>query len=934
MSALGVSVMASIAEALASIAPLPYLVADDVSWRVVAANEKAEQLYGGSPVGVALESLLTLDGERAVERAVWRAQTSDEPVDLFFERRDGTLAEVLARAQRLEFGGCTASLIVLEDVSHARLLARSLATAGTERRSLLDALGLGVAELDSSGRILEHNRFGPVEVLFPGGITGRNFFLDIAAGPHAREVFQKYQAWANAIIDAPFREAFEFELGRHVVEAELLAGGFSTCDAIVRLSNVTDRREAEAELRRQTLRAEDEARRSRLVYQTSNLLHQTLDLTDVLETAVAETGRLLGASKCQIAFVDATGGVTIAHEYVRTPLDSSQGLVATFDLLPATAEAIRTLQPVIVEDSRASSTLSASDILGRSGAASAIVAPIAIRREPRGVMTILQSDRTRSWTTGDVELAMSVASQVGLAIGHSEIHERVRRQAEREAIVGRLAVTIHAAASLDDALTRAAHTLLGTLDADGVSVLCRSIQDDEERAWCWERSNDGSVVPVDVTACALGSRAREALEKGTDGDDASLILSTFTARDGIDGVLAIRFRSPEADSDARALVEAVSVHVGIAVGAATLLKAVTSAKQVWEGTFDSLPDGVVVIDSAFAIVRSNHAFARLLKSQNKGLVGLPLTRLLSDATGAAIRDAVALVESGHRSAQIEIEDSNLARWLAVSVSRLETSPSPSFIITIRDITRERTIAEHLAQSSKMASIGQLATGVAHEINTPLATIAGSAQSLERQLSSIGMLRDSERWPAIRERLDAIVEQSFRCKRITRDLLDFAAPTRPKIQECDLGSVVSGAIESLARERATERIRIRESGTKTPILTDPELVGQILINLVSNGLDAIELKPNGKLSVEIRHLAREARIAVKDTGTGIAPDDLERIFDPFYTTKPPGRGTGLGLSISRSIVARLGGRLAATSRPGRGATFTVTLPRKQTAEASD
>ena len=98
MSALGVSVMASIAEALASIAPLPYLVADDVSWRVVAANERAEELYGGSLVGVALESLLTLDGERAVERAVWRAQTSDEPVDLFFERRDGTLAEVRARA--------------------------------------------------------------------------------------------------------------------------------------------------------------------------------------------------------------------------------------------------------------------------------------------------------------------------------------------------------------------------------------------------------------------------------------------------------------------------------------------------------------------------------------------------------------------------------------------------------------------------------------------------------------------------------------------------------------------------------------------------------------------------------------------------------------------------------------------------------------------
>ncbi len=231
----------------------------------------------------------------------------------------------------------------------------------------------------------------------------------------------------------------------------------------------------------------------------------------------------------------------------------------------------------------------------------------------------------------------------------------------------------------------------------------------------------------------------------------------------------------------------------------------------------------------------------------------------------------------------------------------------------------------LAQSSKMASIGNLAAGVAHEINTPLATIAGSAQSLERQLAAMPELRDHARWDAIAARLEAIVEQSFRCKRITHDLLHFAAPTRPDVVPTDLIRVASEAVETLEKQRDTRAVSVRQVGAPALVSTDPGLVRQILLNLIANGLDAIEGREDGSVTVEVRHLARGSRVAVRDSGGGIDPEDLARVFDPFFTTKPPGKGTGLGLSISQSISASLGGRLDARSRGGRGATFTLHLP---------
>jgi PAS domain S-box-containing protein len=357
------------------------------------------------------------------------------------------------------------------------------------------------------------------------------------------------------------------------------------------------------------------------------------------------------------------------------------------------------------------------------------------------------------------------------------------------------------------------------------------------------------------------------------------------------------------------------------------MQAVIEAKRTWERTFDAMSDGIVVHDEGMRIVRVNRAFARLVRSAPARLVGRDLLELLDETNATAVRRACARVVSTRRPLTFELDDPSLGGSVSISLSRLPTKQGAYFIQTLRDITDERQMQERLAQASKLASIGQLAAGVAHEINTPLATITGCAQSLVRQLTAAPELVGGERWEAISDRLTTIVEQSFRCKKITRDLLDYAKPTKATLVPTDVERVAREAVETVGRERAHGRVRTKVAGEPGLVATDPDLLRQVLVNLLVNALDAVEASGStGGVVLECRFLKGVVRITVRDSGAGIAPGDIERIFDPFFTTKPPGRGTGLGLSISQSLVASLGGRIEVSSRVGRGSRFSIALPR--------
>jgi signal transduction histidine kinase len=230
----------------------------------------------------------------------------------------------------------------------------------------------------------------------------------------------------------------------------------------------------------------------------------------------------------------------------------------------------------------------------------------------------------------------------------------------------------------------------------------------------------------------------------------------------------------------------------------------------------------------------------------------------------------------------------------------------------------------LIQSQKLAAIGELSTGLAHEINNPLAIIGQEAEWARHQLrvekpdkKNLGELKDS---------LDEISRQVERCAEVTRRVLDFARKRDPLVQGTDINKLLEDMAKLVEREVSYKGISIirRYRIDLPPALTDPPLLRQVVLNLLNNAAYAVG--QNGRIVIQTRiHDNGEIEIEISDTGCGIPKENLNRIFDPFFTTKPPGKGTGLGLSLCQNIVVRLGGTITVQSEPGKGTAFTVRLP---------
>jgi two-component system NtrC family sensor kinase len=249
------------------------------------------------------------------------------------------------------------------------------------------------------------------------------------------------------------------------------------------------------------------------------------------------------------------------------------------------------------------------------------------------------------------------------------------------------------------------------------------------------------------------------------------------------------------------------------------------------------------------------------------------------------------------------------------------------VIRKRDEEAER-LNDQLLQAGKLASIGELSAGVAHEINNPLAIILTERQLLLDAGKHISM-SSPEFQEQYEDSMNQIDLQVQRCKRITQNLLRFSRRTESIIETVDLNAFIQEVVELMDREARSSGVKFfTELAPKLPpLLSDPSQLQQVFLNLITNAIDAHDGKPYG--SVRITTLAdpsrQQVQVTVADTGSGIRPEHLNRIFDPFFTTKSVGKGTGLGLSICYSIIKRLGGNIAVQSEWGKGTLFSIELP---------
>jgi two-component system NtrC family sensor kinase len=246
----------------------------------------------------------------------------------------------------------------------------------------------------------------------------------------------------------------------------------------------------------------------------------------------------------------------------------------------------------------------------------------------------------------------------------------------------------------------------------------------------------------------------------------------------------------------------------------------------------------------------------------------------------------------------------------------------------RQIAAEQHEAElsgQLVQAAKLASVGELAAGIAHEINNPLAIIAEEAGVLKDSLDP-ELAEDDDEPLDLAEHLSIIHEAVFRCRDITRKLLTFVRQTAVKLEVHHIHDILNDVLDDmLGNELSISNIEVvrRYDDRVDPILTDCNQMVQVFVNLIKNAMDA--MPQGGVLTVATAHRNSGITISISDTGCGMSPEQLEKVFLPFFTTKEPGKGTGLGLSVSCTIIGNLGGKCYVASELSTGSTFTVELP---------
>lgn len=388
---------------------------------------------------------------------------------------------------------------------------------------------------------------------------------------------------------------------------------------------------------------------------------------------------------------------------------------------------------------------------------------------------------------------------------------------------------------------------------------------------------------------------------------------------GLVGALGIGHkdgRVPLSTED-EALLTAVMAQAGLAYensrlyGAlAARLEEIRTLQQYQESVIRSSSSGILVLDGHDRVHSVNPAFASLVGRREADLLGRPFTEILYGVETQALREA-------GPEQTIEATWINPAgdeRDLRLSISAFQGDPDRK-VVLVDDVTDRLRAERALAERERLAALGVLAAGVAHEVNTPIAGLSSYAQLL---------LADTAPADPRYAILKKMERQTFRAAHLVNNLLEFARPRARAAVHTDLREVLANSAESVETTFGARGVRLETSAAAAPVWVDgdPRDLEQVFVNLLTNARDA---SPDGGLvSCGLAAEAGRARVTVSDRGPGVPPEAGERLFQPFFTTKKSG-GTGLGLAISREIVRRHGGEIGLCAREGGGTEAWVELP---------
>jgi two-component system NtrC family sensor kinase len=369
--------------------------------------------------------------------------------------------------------------------------------------------------------------------------------------------------------------------------------------------------------------------------------------------------------------------------------------------------------------------------------------------------------------------------------------------------------------------------------------------------------------------------------------------------------------------------EALAHQAAIALENAELFLVVSRSQREWETTFDAMQDCVSVHDTTGKVIRANVALARRLKTIPQKVIGRHCSEIYdpTETNAKLCRHTRSLNSEATAVEEVSLPLMEGTFQISISPWYDKNNRLVGSIHVAKDISNEKQLQQQLIQSEKLSAIGELISGIAHELNNPLTGVMGYSQLLQLRKDLDDRAKDN---------LLKINNLALRCQKIVQNLLSFARKQKPERTLSDINDILEKTVELRSYELQVNNIEIdRQLDRDLPkTIADAHQLQQVFLNVLTNAEQAmLESHGKGHLTIRTRFDAQNGRIIVEivDDGPGIAESCLTRIFDPFFTTKEVGKGTGLGLSLSYGMIKEHGGNIYARSRLGDGATFVIELP---------